>query len=148
LQKPGELFSKVIHEHGLSKAAKLALPQVAYAKFVEKKYDEAIGLYTEFLNKVAGNTDYESLTHLALAACYEAKGDFKSAETSLSGITKNPKDPFREVALMSLARVDRLQNLQDKEKEILETLLRAYPDSPYVPMVKARLVGARAQKPH
>jgi outer membrane protein assembly factor BamD (BamD/ComL family) len=138
-QRSGQQFYAVVDEHALSRAAKLALPQVAYAKFAEKNYDQAIELYEQFLEKVSGKKDYESLTHLALAACYEAKGDLKSAAESLTRITDRAEDPFREVAMISLARIHRLENRPHKEKEILKAFIQAYPASPYTPLAKAKM---------
>src|SRR4030042_682585 len=40
LKKSEELFKKVIPDHGLSKASRLAPPQIAPPKFLEKKYNE------------------------------------------------------------------------------------------------------------
>ena len=74
LIKSEELFKKVTDDYGLSKVAQLALPQIAYLKFLDKKYDDAIVLYQKFLDKVAGNTEYELMPNLALAACFEARG--------------------------------------------------------------------------
>ena len=41
--------------------------------------------------------------------------------------------------MLSLARLYRLDKQSQKEKEILESFVEAYPDSPFLPMVKARL---------
>ena len=39
LKQSEELFQKLRDEYGKSKAARLALPQIAFMKFVDKKYD-------------------------------------------------------------------------------------------------------------
>lgn len=139
LKKSEELFLKVHDDYGMSKAAKLALPQIAYAKFVEKKYDEAIALYKDFLKKVSGNRANELLAHLALASCYEAKGENQAAISHLTPILDSPDHPFRETAMLSLARLYRLENNSEKERETLEKFAESYKDSPFLPMVKARL---------
>ncbi len=133
------LFKKVADEYALSKVARLALPNVAYAKFVEKKYDEAIDIYRKFLEKVSGNEQYESLAHLAIAGCYEAKGDLQGAVDTLVPVVERPDDPFREIAMFNLARLYRLSNRHEKEKEILNKFIQEYGSSPFAPMVKARL---------
>ena len=58
LKQSAELFQKVIDDYGLSKASRLALPELAYVKMVEKKYDEAIHLYQEFLDKAPDNSPF------------------------------------------------------------------------------------------
>ena len=140
LNRSVELFEKVKDQYGLSKAAGLALPHIAYLKFLEKKYDEAIALQQEFLDDVSGKTQYESLSSLALAACHEAKGDLKAAIESLSPVLDRPyDDPFKEAAMLSLARLYRLDNEPERAKEILKEFVEEYKDSPFLPMAKARL---------
>jgi outer membrane protein assembly factor BamD (BamD/ComL family) len=134
-----ELFEKVKDQYGLSKAARLALPHIAYLKFLEKEYDEAIALQQEFLDDVSGKTQYESLSRLALAACHEAKGDVKAAIETLSPVLDRPYAPFKEAAMLSLARLYRLDNEPERAKEILKEFVEEYKDSPFLPMAKARL---------
>ena len=139
LKQSEELFQKLRHEYGMSKAARLALPQIAFMKFVEKEYDEAIALYREFLDEVSGNPEYESLTRLALSACYEAKGDLNAAMEALNHIIKQPENSFKESAMLSIARLYRLDHKDEKSKEILKEFVEKYPTSPFLPMAKARL---------
>jgi outer membrane protein assembly factor BamD (BamD/ComL family) len=139
LLKSEELFSKVTDDYGLSKVAQLALPQIAYLKFLDKKYDEAIGLYQKFLDKVAGNTEYELMTNLALAACFEAKGDLKSATEILVPISEIPDSSFSEPAMLSLARLYRLDNKPEKAREVLNKFVEQHGDSPLLPFAKAQL---------
>ena len=139
MKKSEELFQKLRNEYGLSKAARLALPQIAFIKFVEKKYDEAIVLYQEFLGKVSEGKEYECLARLALAACYEAKGDVKAAMEALNLSLKRPDNPFKEAAMLSIARLYSLDNNLEKEKETLKEFVEKYPTSPFLTMAKARL---------
>ncbi len=140
LKKSGDLFAKVIDEHGMSKAAHLAVPQAAYLRFLEKDYPKAIELYEEFLDEVSGNPQYEALTSLALAACYEAKGDFKTAIKTLNPLVKTAShNPFRESAMWSLARLYRLDNDSEKAVEILKEFVEKFEGSPYHAMAKAFL---------
>jgi tetratricopeptide (TPR) repeat protein len=139
LKKSEELFDKVIHEYGRSKAARLALPQVAYLKFADKKYDEAIDLYMRFSKKLSSEGSLWSLTHLALAACYEAKGDLKKAIGFLNSILDRAEDPFRETAMYSLARLYRLDGQPEKAEETLKKFVEEYKTSPFVARAKAGL---------
>ncbi len=139
LQKSEELFVKIREEYGMSKAAKLALPQIAYIKFAEKKYDEAIDLYREYLEKVSEDSSYASLTGLALAACYEAKGELKTAIEILNPILKKTDDPCREMAMLNLARLYRLDNEPEKAKKMLKEFDYEFDSSPFLPMVRAHL---------
>ena len=139
LIKSEELFSKVTDDYGLSKVAQLAVPQIAYLKFLDKKYDEAIGLYRKFLDKVSGNTEYELMANLALAACFEAKGDLKTAVETLIPVIEIPDNSFREPAMLSLARLYRLDNKPEKAKEIHNEFVEQHADSPLIPFAKALL---------
>jgi len=139
LRKSEELFNKVTDDYGLSKVARLALPQIAYLKFLDKKYDEAIVLYRKFLDKVSGNTEYELMANLALAACFEAKGDLKTAMETLIPVVEIPDNSFREPAMLSLARLYRLDNRPEKAREILNKFVEQHADSPLLPFAKAQL---------
>jgi predicted negative regulator of RcsB-dependent stress response len=139
LRKSEELFNKVTDDYGLSKVARLALPQLAYLKFLDKKYDEAIVLYRKFVGKVSGNIEYELMANLALAACFEAKGDLKTAMETLIPVVEIPDNSFREPAMLSLARLYRLDNRPEKAREILTEFVEQYADSPLLPFAKAQL---------
>ena len=139
LRKSEELFNKVTDDYGLSKVARLALPQIAYLKFLDKKYDEAIVLYRKFLDKVSGNTEYELMANMALAACFEAKGDLKTAMETLIPVIEIPDNSFREPAMLSLARLYRLDNKPEKAREILNEFVEQHADSPLLPFAKAQL---------
>jgi len=140
LQKTGALFAEVLENQGMSKAARLALPQAAYLKFLEKNYSEAISLYNKFLDEFRGETQYESFTTLALAVCYEAKGDLKTAIEVLTSLVETDADTTsKESATWALARLYRLDNKPEKEQEILEEFVEKYRGSPFYAMAKANL---------
>ena len=139
LKESAELFRQVIDKYGMSKVSRLALPELAYLKVLEKKYDEAIPLYERFLNEVSDNAPYQSLARLALAACYEAKGDMEKAIQTLNQITTGPDALFKEQAMLGLARVYRLADQKDKSKEILQEFVENYQNSPNLPLAKTHL---------
>jgi predicted negative regulator of RcsB-dependent stress response len=138
LQKSEELLDQVIHEYGLSKAARLALPELAYLKFLQKQYDEAISGYQEFLNKVS-DEPYQSLARIALAVCYEEKGEYEKAIQILDRIRSGPDDFFKEQAMLSMARIFRLTNKKAKSNEILKEFVDKFQTSPFLPIAKAYL---------
>lgn len=140
LQKSGELLSEVLEEHDMSNAARLALPLAAHVKFLEKDYPEAIKRYRSFLDEFSGDALYESLARLALATCYEAAGELKSAIEILSPLAEDVSgSAFREAAMWNLARLYRLDNRPEKEAEVLKNFVVEYEGSPYFAMAKARL---------
>lgn len=138
-EKPEALFQKVIDEYGRSEAARLALPQVAHIQFVEGHYEEAIAHYQKFAKEMSGAVAYEGLNSLALAACYEAQGDYQKAVEVLTPVVDAKDNPFRESAMLSLERVLRLDGQDQKAETLLKEFVKTYPNSPFSPMVKARL---------
>jgi outer membrane protein assembly factor BamD (BamD/ComL family) len=136
------MFQEVLKDHSLSDASRLALAQLGDLKFKEGNYDEAISLYRAFMDKTANETRYANMTKLALAACFEAKGDTANAITLLESIKDYPL--LKESALWGLARLYRHSQQADKEKEALRQLTDSYPDSAFVPFAKARLLGRGA----
>ena len=139
VKKSEELFKKVITDHGLSKASRLAPPQIAHLKFLEKKYDEAIQLYQAYLKEVPENTVYHSLALMALSAGYEGQGDFGKAIETLQRILSSSEPSFKEQATLNLARVYGLSKQPDKAKETLKEFIEKYKNSPFLSMAKARL---------
>jgi predicted negative regulator of RcsB-dependent stress response len=138
LKKPEDLFRGVMENYGSARVSRLAPPQVAYLKFQEKKYDEAISLYKAFL-KESQDTTYRSLARLAVAACYEEKGDMAAAIEELKEITAGPTDAFKEQAMLGLARVYRLSNQNEKAREVLKEFIGSFKASPLLPLAKAYL---------
>jgi outer membrane protein assembly factor BamD (BamD/ComL family) len=74
-----------------------------------------------------------------MAACYEAKGDLNAAMETLNILLKQPDNPFQESAMLSLARLYRLDNKDAQSQEVLKKFVEKYPTSPFLPMAKARL---------
>ncbi len=138
LKKAKELLNEVTADYRFSKVSRLVPPQIAYLQFQEKKYDEAISLYQSFLNENP-STEYRDLTQIAIAACLEEKGDFSKAIETLQGIASAPSGLFREEAMLSLARLYRLSNQNEKAKETLKGFVEAFQNSPFFPFAKASL---------
>jgi predicted negative regulator of RcsB-dependent stress response len=138
IKKSEELFNEVIDKYGISGAARLAIPELAYAKFVQKQYDEAISKYQEFLSK-SPDGPYQSLAETALAVCYEEKGDFDKAIQTLEHINSGPNDFFKEQAMLSMARIYRLTGKKEKSNEILKEFIEKFKDSQFLSLAKAYL---------
>ena len=137
--KAEKLFQEVIDEYSFSKAALLAYPQLGRLKFEQNQYEDAILFYEKFADKVKGDKEYSALNDLALAASFEAGGEFEKSIGILSGLVESPDAPFRETALYNLARVYRQNKQDEKAKETLKAFVSEYTNSPFLPMAKARL---------
>ena len=79
------------------------------------------------------------MTNLALAACFEAKGDLKTATEILIPVIEIPDSSFSDPAMLSLARLYRLDNTPEKAREVLNEFVEQHVDSPLLPFAKAQL---------
>lgn len=134
-----EQFQNVINDYAGTKAGRLALPELAFLRFKEKKYDEAISLYEQFLKKAKNRPSYQALARMALAACYEEKGEPQRAIEILEKLYHNPDNFIAEQSTLSLARLYRDTQQQEKAAKILKEFVERYQQSPFLPLAKAYL---------
>jgi outer membrane protein assembly factor BamD (BamD/ComL family) len=139
LEKPKELFQEVMTDYSRSKVSRLVPAQMAFLKFQDKKYDDAVALYLQFYENMPQGSPYRFLAGLALAACYEQKGEWQKAIGRLKDVIAGSGGAFKEQAMLSLARVYDLSNQKNEAKETLQDFVDAFPASPSLPMAKARL---------
>jgi len=133
------MFLDVINKYSFSKAAHLALPQVAHLRFLNNEYDGAIELYSEFLSKVSDDLQCQVITKVALATCYEAQGQLQKAIDILIPILDGPDNLAQEAAMFNLARIYQLSNNNDKANELFNNFIEQYKKSPFISMAKAYL---------
>ncbi|MFC1840062.1 tol-pal system YbgF family protein [Thermodesulfobacteriota bacterium] len=133
-----ENFTRLVEEYGISDVSRLALPELAYIDFLEKNYDSAITRYQDFLDKTP-EEPYQSLAMIALSICYEEKGEYEKAVSSLQKILSGPDDFFKEQAMLSLARIYRLQNNFEKSNEVLGEFIEKFPASTSLSLAKANI---------
>jgi predicted negative regulator of RcsB-dependent stress response len=138
IKKSEELFNEVIDKYGISGAARLAIPELAYLKFSQKQYDEAISKYQEYLDK-APDSLYQSLAETATAVCYEEKGDLDNAIKTLEHLNSGPDDFFKEQAMLSMARIYRLKGKGEKSNEILKEIIEKFKNSQFLSLAKAQI---------
>jgi len=139
IQRSVEELERLIREYGWTKMAKLSIPQLAYLKFGQGNYDEAISLYTTYLKKLGDDSIYRPMAHFGLAACYEAKADYQSAIGHLEKIIENDAAFLKEEAMFSLGRMYDLSGQKELSKETFQKFVSQFPQSPLLPLAKARL---------
>jgi len=132
-------LDKLIKGYGRTKMATLAIPQLAYLKFGEGKYDEAISLYQTYLKRDKSSSIYPSMAHFGLAAAYEAKGEYQSAISHLKKIVEDENNFLKEEAMFSLGRVYALGGQQEMSREIFKDFVNQFKESPLLPLAKANL---------
>jgi tetratricopeptide (TPR) repeat protein len=143
LQKAYNLFEAVIKNYGLSKTGKLALPEAGYVAFQLKQYDNSIRCYKEFVDRATSDmkkSGLSSLSLLSVSSCYEAKGEFGKAADTLKPLVELLGTPFRDLAMLDLERVYRLNKQPLQAKRVLEQFVLDYKSSPFFPEAKSRLL--------
>ena len=134
-----EELEKLIEKYGWTKMATLAIPQLAYLKFGQGKYDEAISLYQTYLKKDKSGSIYRSMAHFGLAAAYEAKHDHQSAIGNLKKIIDQENNFLKEEALFSLGRVYSLAGEREMSRKTFQEFVNQFRESALFPLAKAHL---------
>ena len=132
-------FERLIEEYGWTKVATQSIPQLAYLKFGQGKYDEAVSLYSAYLKKNKSDLKYHSLARFGLAAAYEAKKDYQAAIMNLEVLTNDESNFLREEATFALGRVFALNGQEKKSEETYREFIVQFNESPLLPQVKAFL---------
>ncbi|NLA75980.1 MAG: tetratricopeptide repeat protein [Deltaproteobacteria bacterium] len=137
--KAREDFGKVLTEYKMSGPASVTLPQLARIDFLEKKYEEAIIKYQDYLDKKP-REPYYSYGILALSACYEEKGDHDKAIAVLEKVSAS-EGYSKEQAMLGIARIHRIKKDFVKSNEILKDFIEKFPSSPSAPAAKAAITS-------
>ena len=139
IERSVEELDKLIGKYGWTKISTLAIPQLAYLRFDQGNYDEAISLYQTYLKRDKSGSIYCSMAHFGLAAAYEAKGEHQSAINHLKEIVDDENSFLREEALFSLGRVYALSGHPEMSRETFEDFVNEFKESPLLPLAKAHL---------
>jgi tetratricopeptide (TPR) repeat protein len=139
VNKSIEELDSLLKKYGWTKMATLAIPQLAYLKFGQGKYDEAISLYQTYLKKDKSASIYHLMTHFGLAAAYEAKSEHQHAIQHLKKIIDDENNFLKEEAMFSLGRLYALSGQQEMSKETFKDFVNQFKESPLVPLAKASL---------
>lgn len=133
------LFADVVENHGMSKVADLALPQLAFLNFIEGKYDESLNSYHDFKEEQKDESLFTTLSSLGIAVCYEAKGEIDKAVALLEPIGSDSDNRFRETALFTLIRLHRLVGDNDQAADLAAKFITDFKGSSFEPIVKTYL---------
>lgn len=142
IKKSMEEIDRLLDKYGWTKFATLSIPQMAYLKFGQGKYDEAISLYKSYLEKNETGSIYDSMSLFGLAAAYEAKKEYDSSISYLQKIVNGANDLLKEEAMFSMGRIYSLSGQFEKSKDIFEDFVKQYKDSPLVPLAKVGIEKA------
>jgi len=139
IKKSIDEIDNIIKQYGCTKVATMAIPQLAYLKFGQGKYDEAISLYKKYLEKEKLGSTYRSMAHFGLAAAYEAKGDHVSAVKNLKNVIDDKNNFLREEAMFFLGRIYARAGQLEISRKTFQDFVNQYPESPMLPLAKSYL---------
>ncbi|MFO8163218.1 MAG: tetratricopeptide repeat protein [Thermodesulfobacteriota bacterium] len=139
INKSIEELDRLIRKYGWTKMSTLAIPQLAYIKFGQGNYDEAISLYQTYLKKTKSTSIYHSMAHFGLAAAYEAKSEHQSAIKHLKKILDDKNDFLKEEAMFSLGRVYALNSQKKLSEETFKEFANQFRESPLLPLARANI---------
>jgi len=141
LENALKMFKKIVRKYPLSKYSKLSMPFIAYLSFLKGDYKKAISYYERFKEKSSDSAkEYVCLSNISLASCYEERKEYEKATRLLeNALKKDPNTPFKELILLNLERLYRLQNRKDLARKTIEEFIKEYPNSPFFYVAKARL---------
>ena len=139
IKRSTEELDKLIKKYGWTKMATLAIPQLAYLKFGQGKYDEAIPLYQTYLKRDKSGSIYRSMALFGLAATYEAKGDHQSAISHLKKIVDGEDNFLKEEAMFSLGRIYALNGQPEMSRATFKDFINKFKGSPLLPLAKDNL---------
>ena len=143
INKALDMLKHIIKRYPFSRSSELSKAFVGYIYFIKGDYKNALIFYEKFKSKCPESIpEYRCLSELAISSCYEAKKDIKSAIRILKKfLDEYPKSPFREFALLNLARLYELDNNINSSKEAIKKFIKEYPQSPFFYMAKAKLLA-------
>ncbi len=139
LSKSEKILERIMDEYSHSKAVLPATCQLAYIKFREKRWDDAIGLYKRFLKEIGNDSPYTPFARLCISACYEQKGEYLKAEEILNDLKGKTTGYLKQQVMLSLARIYRLTGRAKESKEISQEFVKLFPDSPFLYIAKEYL---------
>jgi len=119
INKSIEELDRLIRKYGWTKMSTLAIPQLAYIKFGQGNYDEAISLYQTY--------------------AYEAKSEHQSAIKHLKKILDDKNDFLKEEAMFSLGRVYALNSQKKLSEETFKEFANQFRESPLLPLAQANV---------
>ena len=132
-------FTKVIEEHGSTKAAKLSLPLLADVHYKTGSHDEAITLYRKALKDFEQEPSILPIIWNSLGYAYEGKKDFQSAVDCFQKVIAFEGDFMKADAYFNLGRMYESLDNQEKALEAYQKVADQYSDSVHGNLAKERV---------
>jgi outer membrane protein assembly factor BamD (BamD/ComL family) len=133
-------LQKVVNQYGSTKSAEKAAFLLASAYFYAKDYAQAQSSFEEYLQKYKKDPMHAASAQAGIADCQMQKGNFVLAgENFLKAVSLNPQSFLAPQYLLEAGDAYLKADQKDKTKEILNRLIKEYPDSREVNQAKMQL---------
>ena len=133
-------LQKVVNQYGGTKSAGPAVLLLASAYFYAKDYVQAQSSFEKYLEKYKSAPMLAASAQAGIAECHMQKGNFiLGGESFLKAASLNPQGFLSPQYLLQAADAYLKANQKDKTKEILNRLIKEYPDSREVQPAKMQL---------
>jgi len=135
-------FNVVVKKYPGSKYGVMALLNLGNCYYELGEYQEAIGNYQKYLDKVGLDDPFASLARQSMAYAFEALGDLGKAEEIYTSLTGEEGSTIAVMSLLDLARVYEQKNELDKAIGALDRVVQTEQiDSPSFYKLKRRAEG-------
>ena len=124
------LYEEVIENFGRTEARIMAGTSLGDLQFTEGKFDEAMEIYQDVLDRVGDDPLVAFAAYNGVGACLEEQGKYEEAAIHHRSYAEAyPRSPFAPEALSDAARCFVQADRIEEAKTTLEELVRAYPKS-------------------
>ena len=133
-------LQKVINQYGSTESAKRATFLLASAYYYAKDYNQAQSFFEKSLDRYKDDPHMAASAQAGIADCYMQKGNFLLAgDNYVMAVSMDPQGFLAPQFLLQAADAYSRADQKDKSKDILDRLIREYPDSREVYQAKIQL---------
>jgi len=123
-------LQKVINQYGSTESAKRATFLLASAYYYAKDYNQAQSFFEKSLDKYKNEPNMAASAQAGIADCYMQKGSFLLAgDNYVKAVSMDPQGFLSPQYLLKAADAYIRAGQNDKTREMLNRLIKEYPDS-------------------
>ena len=134
-------FEKFLDDHGGTVAGKLGRVRFADICFEGGDAERAIPLYEEALSDFGGDPAIKNMILASLGHAHEAGKAYEKAAGYFEQIVAGSAAVMKDEALFQLGLIYESLGKADKSREAFDRLIKDYPDSIYLEMVREKVAG-------
>jgi len=123
-------LQKVINQYGSTESAKRATFLLASAYYYAKDYNQAQSFFEKSLDKYKNEPNMAASAQAGIADCYMQRGSFLLAgDNYVKAVSMDPRGFLSPQYLLKAADAYIRAGQNDKTREMLNRLIKEYPDS-------------------